>query len=39
LPPGLDLREEKDGHFSIPDLIKVEVTTLNQAYEQLLKGL
>jgi len=36
---NLEIREEKDGHFSIPDLRKFEVKSLEEAYSYLDKGL
>jgi hypothetical protein len=36
---SLEIREEKDGYFSIPDLKKFEVKTLEEAYHYLDKGL
>ena len=36
---GLELREEKDGSFSVPELRRVELRTLTEAYDWLEKGL
>ncbi|CDW76981.1 UNKNOWN [Stylonychia lemnae] len=36
---NLDIREEKDGKFSIPDLIKAQISNIEEAYEQLERGL
>ena len=33
------MREEKDGHFTIPDLKKFDVTSVEEAYTYLDKGL
>eukprot|EP00347_Sterkiella_histriomuscorum_P008686 403344143 len=39
LQPHLEIREEKDGQFSIPELKKIHIQSLQEAYEQLDKGL
>ena len=36
---SLDVREEKDGNFVINDLRKVQVSTKQESYIQLEKGL
>jgi kinesin family protein C2/C3 len=33
------MREEKDGQFSIPDLRRIPVTSIEEAYDYLDKGL
>lgn len=36
---ALEIRESKTGEVSIPDLMSLEVTSLEEAYEFLVEGL